>query len=66
MRTAGFVGDSLTVQYATNCSFRIQDDVPGALLHEAWPMIAGAMGGFAPINLRVGSALPTDFATTYP
>jgi hypothetical protein len=54
------------VQYATNCSFRIQDDVPGALLHEAWPMIAGAMGGFAPINLRVGSALPTDFATTYP
>lgn len=59
------IGDSNTLQYGLSPSL-ITSAGGGSLPHESWPMLAGAMGGFAVINLGVGSAQSVDWAVNYP
>jgi hypothetical protein len=59
------VGDSRTCQLGGAPPLIASADA-GSLPPESWPMLAGAMTGAAVINMGVGSATATDFATTFP
>lgn len=65
-QTGLFVGDSNTVGYNPTAPALIVNGGAGALPHESWPAIAGSLGGFAAVNISVGSATPNDFATALP
>lgn len=60
-----FVGDSNTINYST-APQGVTNSGPAALPHEAWPVLAGGMAGFAAVNIGVGSATTDDFATALP
>lgn len=59
------VGDSRTVQYGLPPALIAGAD-GGSLPTEAWPALVSAMTGAAVINLGVGSAVTTDFTTSFP
>lgn len=58
------VGDSNTLSYVPDAPPLIPTAAAGLLPFESWPAIAGAMGGFAVINLGVGSAQTPNFDPT--
>lgn len=60
------VGDSNTIGYTPSAPPLFPSAGAGALPHEAWPGVAGELGGFAAVNIAVGSTTLTEFATTYP
>lgn len=65
VRVGLFIGDSNTVTYGPT-----PPTMPGGgescLPHESWPMVAGAMGGFAAVNLGVGSTSTVEWESTLP
>lgn len=61
-----FVGDSNTVGYSPAGPPLITSPQASVLPHESWPMLAAAQAGFVAVNLGVGSATVTEFASTRP
>ena len=59
-----FIGDSNTITYSATAPAAISGGTAGALPSETWPQIAGAMGGFASINLGVGSSTTANWDDT--
>ena len=66
VQTILFVGDSNTLTYVPNAPAGFSANYAGALPHESWPMIAGAMGGFAAVNIGVGSTTLGDWSVSFP
>lgn len=61
-----FIGDSNTVTYSPGTMPGVSGSYASAQPAEAWPHLAGMLGGFVPVSLAVGSAMPEDFASTDP
>lgn len=66
IQTGLFVGDSNTLSYVPSAPPLLPSAGAGSLPFESWPMVAGEMGGFAAINLGVGSTTQGEWASTLP
>lgn len=64
IRVVVAIGDSNTLGYSPGSPPLLPSASPGILPAEAWPNLAASMGGFACINLGVGSAQTPNFDPT--
>ncbi|NWL34417.1 SGNH/GDSL hydrolase family protein [Paenarthrobacter nitroguajacolicus] len=66
IQTGLFVGDSNTLHYNPSTPPLLPSAGAGTLPYETWPCVAGDMGGFAAINLGVGSTTMAEWGSTVP